>query len=154
MTQIVPDISPLMPMHQDPLLVRFIDVANGPKCICMKHPLFSYKLVIQLFITHGLPVWSSHFITHGIFLWSKYLTTKVSPCGTAISSTMGNRVIQPFITHLEWFNYFITSMIRTFSHPYVFRIIRYQPHHPVICWCGSYPRVHFHIWTPQTHLHM
>ena len=41
MTQTVPDISPLMPMHQDPLLVNYFGAINSNFCIVRLFPLHS-----------------------------------------------------------------------------------------------------------------
>ena len=84
MTQTVPDISPLMPMHQDPLLVGDIDdIMWATLCYWMNFEVFIYHAISFLFSHHYLfltervgnmisarsvAVWHSRSLMSNIFL--------------------------------------------------------------------------------------
>ena len=73
-TQTVPDISPLMPMHQDPLLVQLIEawwhhlasvnlVINGSgngllTCCCLSNLILSYHNIIQCVLLSHVAFWA------------------------------------------------------------------------------------------------
>ena len=157
MTQTVPDISPLMPMHQDPLLVRsqwceiclppLVDLNLG--CLCITSSVTCIMQALGHQMAHGAHLWHhwrlpvvegpfgirKDVLTHILLCWChvKNASCIIGPLWGETTRTVVTRFVlklQP--PPIAWVPLFTSTLLYTPS--YTIHIKSFLRHYGVIMW--------------------